>query len=303
MPKTNARIPILVILLTIITFANPLVAEGGGFSDGFEIGDVSSWSAFQGGPPITPPAPLRFTSFEIRDPHFFGDFPVPVGCFDFTDDPIPIVGTPSVNDSTATAMVSDDDLDGCLDFSLMLLFRPFNASGVGEIVDTRSGNCTFPDTSTSCHVKTQGTAERGAYDGLTADPCLMVLPGTTSGYTPGITEPSAPCFVTAADDLSLSIFADQPLPLRDTQISATTVSTAPDNLTEGLIYGFLREEDADALLIPADIPILGGLPLSVLFPGGTGNCAPGDDTDMHEGFNGWWFYVNFTAENVPWTGL
>ena len=303
MAKSNDLSPIFIPLLTILLLANPLWADGGGFSDGFEIGDVSSWSAFLGGPPITPPAPLRMTSFEIRDPHVFGDFPVPVGCFDFTDNPIPIIGAPSINDSTATAIISDDDLDGCLDFSLMLLFRPYEASGVGEIVDTRSGACSFPEATTSCHVDTSGTAERGAFDGLTSGPCLMALPGTTSGYSPGITEPSAPCFVTAADDFSLVFFADQPLPLRDTQISATTVGTAPDNLTEGLIYGFLREEDADTILIPADIPILGGQPLSILFPGGSGNCAAGDDRDMHEGFNGWWFYVNFTAENVPWTGL
>lgn len=77
----------------------------------------------------------------------------------------------------------------------------------------------------------------------------------------------------------------------------------PESLIEGLIYGFLREDDADSILFPASYPIIGGQPISFLLPGGTGNCSFGDDTELHDGFFGWWFYFNFTAEYVPWTGL
>jgi len=277
-------------------------SEAGDFQDGFEISDVSSWSAFVGGPPITPPAPLRFTDVWVRDPHFVADFPLGVGCFDFTDTPVPYVGL-SVNSALYNSIVSDDDSDGYLDLSLMLLFRPFDTNSVGEIVDARNGACVPPAGATSCHVHTSGTEVRGYYDGLPAGPCLTFNPGDTSGYPPGITEPTAPCFTTAPQNLYFTVFGDQPLHLRDTQISATTVGAAPDDLTKGLIVGFLREVDANAILLPASYPIVGGQPISVLLPGGAGNCSGGDDKDDHGGYSGWWFFLNFTAENVPWTGL
>ena len=286
---------------SLVTPTLAVNSEAGVFQDGFEIGDVSSWSAFVGGPAITPPAPLRFTSLEVRDPHFVANFPL-VGCFDFTDTPVPFVGL-SVNSALATSIVTDNDSDGYLDLSLMLLFRPFDTDAVGEIVDARNGACVPPAGATSCHVHTSGTEVRGNYDGLPNGPCLTIDPGDTSGYSPGITEPTAPCFTTATQNLYFTVFGDQPLHLRDAQISAHTVGTAPDDLTEGLIVGFLREVDADAIFLPASYPIVGGQPISVLLPGGTGNCFGGDDKDMNGVYTGWWFFLNFTAENVPWTGL
>jgi len=181
---------------SLVTPTLAVNSEAGVFQDGFEIGDVSSWSAFVGGPPITPPAPLRFTSLEVRDPHFVANFPL-VGCFDFTDTPVPFVGL-SVNSALATSIVTDNDSDGYLDLSLMLLFRPFDPDAVGEIVDARSGACVPPASATSCHVGSSGTEVRGNYDGLPNGPCLTVDPGDTSGYSPGITEPTAPCFTTAS---------------------------------------------------------------------------------------------------------
>jgi len=291
-----------VVCASLLTPTLAVNSEADDFQDGFEIGDVSSWSAFVGGPPITPPAPLRFTEVWVRDPHFVADFGFPVGCFDFTDTPVPIVGL-SVNNALAASIGNDNDSDGYLDLSLMLLFRPFETTAVGEIVDARNGACIPPANATTCHVATTGTEVRGYYDGLPAGPCLTVDPGDTSGYPPGISEPTAPCFTTAPQYLYFTVFGDQPLQLRDTQISATTVGTAPDNLIEGLIVGFLREADANAILLPASYPIVGGEPISLLLPGGAGNCSVGDDKDMHGGYSGWWFFLNFTAENVPWTGL
>ena len=62
--------------------------------------------------------------------------------------------------------------------------------------------------------------------------------------------------------------------------------------------GFVSETDADNTILPAGLPIIGGLPLSALLPGGTGNCAAHDDRDMLEGVRGWWFYLNFSAERI-----
>lgn len=279
-----------------------VTAEASDFQDGFEIGDVSTWSEVVGGSPITPPAALRFTGIWVRDPHFFVSVPPFMVCTDFTDGAVSGV-LPSVNDILAIKIVSDDDSDGYLDLSVMLLFRPFDANAVGEIVDARSGACVLPANATSCHVNTSGPSVRSNYDGFPAGPCLPIDPGDVSGYSPGVTEPTAPCFRTAAQGLDFTVFGDQPLPLQDAQISARIDGSAPDRLIEGLIVGFLRQDDADSILIPASYPVIGGQPISILLPGGTGNCSGGDDTDFHDSSNGWWFYINFTAENVPWTGL
>ena len=59
-----------VVCASLLTPTLAVNSEAGVFQDGFEISDVSSWSAFVGGPPITPPAALRFTSLAVRDPHF-----------------------------------------------------------------------------------------------------------------------------------------------------------------------------------------------------------------------------------------
>jgi len=288
-----------VVCASLATPTLAISAETTIFQDSFRIGDVSSWSAVVGGPPITPPAPLRFTSLEVRDPHFFAG--LGFLCQDFTDSAGG--GLLSVNGALAASIGSDNDSDGYLDLSLMLLFRPFDANAVGEIVDARSGACTPPASGTTCHVGSSGTEVRGYYDGLPAGPCLKVEPGNTSGYTPSIIEPTAPCFTTAPQQLFFTVFGDQPLPLYDAQISAHIEGTAPDDLSEGLIVGFLREVDANAILLPASYPIVGGQPISVLFPGGAGNCSGGNDKDTHGVYTGWWFYLNFTAENVTWTGL
>lgn len=285
-------------LMVIPTLAGN--AEASDFRDGFEIGDLSSWSKVLGGPPITPPDPQRMTGVWLRDPHFYASVPF-LGCTDFTDSAIPSV--PSVNGELATRIVSDDDGDGYLDLSLMLLFRPFDANAETEKVDARNGACVTPAVATSCHLNTSGPSVRAYYDGRPAGPCLEVVPGDIRPYTPAITPPTAPCFETVARGLFFTVFGDQDLPLQDAQISATIEGTGPDRLVNGLIVGFLKEDDADNILVPSSYPVIGGLSISYFLPGGKGNCAAHTDLDYYDESNGWWFYINFTAENVPWTGL
>ncbi len=47
----------------------------------------------------------------------------------------------------------------------------------------------------------------------------------------------------------------------------------------GLMRGFLSEAEAATVLLPATLPIVGGQPITVLLPGGAGNCAAHDDRD------------------------
>ncbi|MGH2400815.1 MAG: FlgD immunoglobulin-like domain containing protein, partial [bacterium] len=121
-------------------------------------------------------------------------------------------------------------------------------------------------------------------------------------YTPAITSASAPCFVSAEATLTVDFLDGVPFTLRHAQVAATYVGSPATGLANGLIRGFLTEADADATIIPASFPVVGGMPVSALLPGGTNCCAAHSDKDMVEGVPGWWMYFNFTATEVPYAG-
>lgn len=270
------------------------------FSDGFESGNTLAWTQSLGEPPLVAPEVLRFSDLDLRDPHLFVPIPV-IGCFDFTDQALPLGLGPSFNAQTETLITTDGDGDTFLDLSLLLQFRPLDPLASGARLDLANGLCTAPMAGTSCTLDTTSIPQTAAYDGQAAGTCLAALAGTTSGYTPAVGSTSAPCFVTSARPISLTLNG-LPLPLRSFQL-AGTFTGAPVSLANGLLRGFLRETDANTVLLPADLPIVGGQPLSVLLPGGTGNCAPGDDRDTHEGVSGWWFYLAWPAEGVGFSGV
>jgi hypothetical protein len=92
------------------------------------------------------------------------------------------------------------------------------------------------------------------------------------------------------------------VPLSDATVAATFTGAPPTGMVDGVLRGFLRETDADAVLIDPSIPFIGGQPLSSILPGGTNCCATHDDRDQLDGVSGWWMYLELTAEVVPWTG-
>lgn len=287
---------IAVMLLAMVWGGAP-AARAFIFADGFESGDLSAWSAVVGESPKT----FRFTDLDLRDPHVFAAIDIGVVlCLDFTDDPLPVVDL-AFNPSLEQQINGDADGDGFLDLSSLLLFRPLDTLGVGERVDFDTGLCTDPAATTVCAAEpTQGPVMT-SYDGLSAGTCLETVPGTTSGYVPAVGEPFVPCFVTVATTAPFQI-GEVEVTLRDLQVSATFVGDPVSDLTTGLIRGFLSEADADAILLPPDLPLVGGMPISVLLPGGTGSCASGDDRDTLDGVSGWWLYFNYTATRVTYFG-
>ncbi len=283
-------------LLAGAILAGPLAAQDEIFADGFESGDVSAWSSAVG---YLPPATVfRISDLDLRDPHLF----VPLGplCLDFTDTPVPTTDF-SLNGSLAEAITTDGDGDGFLDLSLLHLFRPFDTLAEDLRFDQAGGLCTAPIDGTVCDQDPVATPQVGSYDGLADGTCLAPLDGTTSGYSPAIVEPAAPCFVTAPQTVVLDL-EGLTVPLTDTQLAASWVGDPVTHLGDGLMRGFLSEEDADNLLLPPELPVVGGQPLSSLLPGGTGSCAAGDDRDVHQGTVGWWFYLNDTADRVEYLG-
>ncbi|MEM7481726.1 MAG: hypothetical protein AAF481_11175 [Acidobacteriota bacterium] len=274
--------------LFITLLAEPASAQTPIFGDDFESCDLSAWSAFVSQPDRV----LRFTDLDLRDPHLFANA-APFGCLDITDGPAPF---PTFNEQLADALSADGDDDGFLDLSPLLVFRPFDITGTHLRVNLDPGQCDAPPAPLSC-LRTPGLCGARLFYDTSAAACLSPLPATTSGYTPALAEPTAPCFTSQAADIEIALL-DLTVPLLATQIGAD------ENATTGLLYGFLTEAAADALLLPAEFPVVGGDPLSSILPGGTGNCAPGDDRDTFNGQSGWWFYFNFTAaEPEAYTGF
>lgn len=269
------------------------------FADGFESGNTLAWQSF-GEPPLLPADSFRLATLLLRDPHVFVDIPI-FGCYDFTDNALPLGLGPSLNTQLATAITTDDDGDGFLDFSLMLLGRPLSPTAADFRLDTARGLCPAPAPPGTCALDPAEVPQTHRYSSLASGLCLDVLPGTTSGYSPAPTPPAASCFVTVARNLGIST-ATLPLQLQAVQAAATFVGDPATNLAPGLLRGFLSEAVANAVLLPADIPVVGGQPLSILLPGGQGNCANHDARDTFAGEPGWWFYFNFSANPTPWTG-
>ncbi len=287
-------------VFVLLASAPPASAQTPIFADGFESGNTLAWSLSVGEPPLPAATVFRFSDLDLRDPHVFAPVPV-VGCSDFTDQALPFGLGPSFNEQLATSITTDGDGDTFLDLSLLHQFRPYDALAAGSRFDLAQGLCSAPAAGTSCAPDPSFVPRTTAYDGLAAGSCLAALAGTTSGYTPAVAAVGLPCFVSQPANHSLPT-GTLILPLRGLQLSATLGATPGDPFPAGLIRGFLRESDAASVLLPAELPIVGGQPITVLLPGGQGSCAAGDDRDLFEGVSGWWFYLAYTAEPVPWTG-
>ncbi len=244
---------------------------------------------------------FRFTEMFVRDPHFF-IVPI-IGCEDITDKGL--LGSPSINEqfNEAITMDTSDPSDGFLNMSFMLLLRPLDQNAAGGDFDFATGACTAPIESTSCDIKMGTEPSSGTYSNQ-KEICLEPVPEelSTAGYDPLPGSTTGPCF--KGDPLSFTLdLGDFQLPFTDAEIAAQYVGDPADGMVEGLIHGFLTEEDGDNTILPEDLPVIGGMPISSLLPGGTMNCAKHDDKDMYMGNSGWWFYIEFKATKVKYTGL
>jgi hypothetical protein len=259
----------------------------------------------------------RFTDLKLRDPHtwVFIDF---LGCRDVTD-VAPLGLGDAFNESIEKALTLDDDGDGYLDFNPLIYFPPSEeATGFvtmpteitwdpeleeGELV-FHFGVCTTPLEAPICDPDIANPIQWLGYVTSDTSTCLDILPGTTSGYDPPIVTPTEPCFVTEPFEFVLMLNGVM-LQMEYGQISATFGGggTEPASLENGLIRGWLRESIADTTILPPSIPLVGGQPVSAIFPGGSGCCAEFDDRDVEPGGTdlGWWFYFNFTTAAVEFT--
>lgn len=239
------------------------------------------------------PSAFRLHSLELRDPHAFTE--VFFFCMDITS---------KLNDEFAKALTrdGDDPPDGRLDFSAVQLFRPLVQGTAETPFEFRFADCTTPMDSTRCApgsstippvLTTASSQTEGA--------CLGPVPDSVRPYNPGVTSATGPCYTSAPETLLLDVEGIQ-ITLSEAQIGATYVGNPAERLINGILRGFISEADANMIILPADLPVVGGQTLSSVLRGGQGNCASGSDMDMGPGGEpGWWIYFNYTAGPVPWS--
>ena len=255
-------------------------------SDGSDVADVDS------APIEGPVVAFRITDLDLRDPHAF----VMIGaCNDVTEVQNDGFETDITEDNEGPD--GDDNPDGLLDLSGLAVFRPLNQSVEPVNLEVVLGaDCTAPIETTTC---TRGDASSitatGSNDASSA--CDVVLADTRNGdYDPAVQPAAAPCFSAEAP---AGVLEFGPFQLSEVAGAATYQGDPATGLTRGVLRGFLSEAHADATTVDT---ALGEMVLSSLFPGGTDNCAEHDDRDQDSGgASGWYVYLDFTAEEVPFS--
>jgi cysteine-rich repeat protein len=246
------------------------------------------------------PTAFRFDTLALRDPHAFAT--VFLSCTDITDSAF---GN-AVNEQIAKQLTTDGNMDGKLDFSPTVVFRPLNqTANASTPMEIQFADCTAPIANTSC--KPGMTAPIPLTATNQASQCLGILAGTVHPYTPPVTATSPPCFVSNQATVTVTL-SGIPITLYDARIAATYVGTPANRVVNGLLRGFVTEADADATILPSNLAIVGGHALSYILPGGDPpgndtNCRPANqsDKDINNGVSGWWFYLNFTAPQATWS--
>lgn len=239
-----------------------------------------------------PPGGFRLDNLAIVDPPIFLS-----GALELND-----LLNQLINDSVG----NDSEPDGLYDLSLLFLLRPPGGTGT---LDFGPADCSFPSP-TTCDSQTPGDplAEFNStpFSSLFSGTCLAHDPavvGANNDGTPiGTAQPlviNAPtagadgCAVVPATSFTLDVLG-LTLPLEDVEVAATYNGTPALGLVDGLLRGFLSEVVASQIILPADLPLVGGQPLT--------NLLRVSERDVNAGIPGWWFHLNFTAEVAAWTG-
>jgi hypothetical protein len=234
----------------------------------------------------TGPTAFRLTTAELADPGVFVELG---GCADVTD---------VLNNMLSDRLDQDDDGDGDLDLTLLNVFRPFDPDAASATVDVSPGTCAAPAPGSACTLDVEKKVTTSAAQ-KAAGTCLGPISGTTTPGAP-VNTAGAPCYATDAIDLSLELGGIQ-LDLAAARVGGRFTSGSA--IDQGLARGFISEAEADALLLPDDLPLVGGQPLSSVLPGGSGSCQTADGRDIGPdgATRGWYFYINFAAQVVDYT--
>ncbi|HUS66984.1 MAG TPA: hypothetical protein VMZ28_20745 [Kofleriaceae bacterium] len=227
---------------------------------------------------------FRMTTAALADPHVFADLG---GCADLTD---------FLNGQLADKIEKDDDGDGDLDLSLLDIFRPLAPGAPTAAVEVGPADCAAPAPGGSCVPDAAQLVATTATQKASGS-CLGALAGTAAPDSV-INTATAPCYATGAISMPLTLGSVE-LTLTEARLGGTFAG-GTTRIDSGLARGFVSEAQADATILPDDLPIVGGRPLSSLLPGGTDSCQTVDGRDVAPDgtTRGWYFYINFTARTV-----
>jgi hypothetical protein len=190
-------------------------------------------------------------------------------------------------------MDADDPPDGDLDLSIAVVFLPLDQAGASTPMEVVFADCTAPASSTSCTRPADAMPVESTASNDPADPCMELLPDTTNpDYTP-VTLPASPCFSSDSENFPVAL-GDINLQMEDARVAASYAGDPATGLS-GVIRGFVSQATADAALIPEDVAVVGGEPVSALLLDEDKDSGP-------NGGEGWYFYLDFDAELVPYTG-
>jgi len=244
---------------------------------------------------------FRATTITMQDPHIYWDLGSG-NCADLTS----VVNSSTIPD----AIRQDVDGDGWADLVWIHMFKPLDQSQPTNAYELLFGKCK-PGDALTANCEGDPNVERLVTTATNMDTgaCLDILAGTvTASYGTPPVVPMGPCFVSGVfnQDIALGSLV---VPLQEGYVAAAYVGDPSDGLMQGMVRGFVTEAAALATVLPKTVPILGGLRLYDILAGGItpGSCTIGgtdpigDDRDLGpDGVTmGWYFYVNFTANTVP----
>lgn len=273
-------------------------SERGGTSDESVTSQADARAQSSGGQPAdastdvldSPRAYFRIVDLKLRDPSFF------LAGIDVTDSPF--LGQ-SVNGSLIPGgLTMDYDKDGFVDTSILIGLEPWGSGVPADTLRMADAHCRMNDR-TRCQsdpnaLLTASWSVEERSDGS----CLEPIQDSTSSFEARGVVPNAPCLSTKEGRDVVINLGGIPLPMIAARAAASYEEKSSGRLVNGLLQGFVTVESAEATLLPAYLPLLGGTAFSSYL-----SEDERDDSSSPNGQSGWWVYLNFVAEEVVYAAL
>ena len=262
-------------------------------------------------------AEFRIISLELQHPHTIFDDPgdFDLFCQDATNDPMTVLGDEVFAGVNPELNARID----ALELNILNQFNPFGQEdGFESCLVGLEAEC---ETQSRCSAEADGLFLQVPTSIQRTGVCVDAIDGLFAGTWPDgeTTQPNLPeagsagCHVSTPTDTMVTLSledSDLGLFLRDLVVAGRFDDEPPEAMLNGVMYGFLTEEDANDIIITveSDIePFTFNLGEDILPSDGPGDgdacqarihCDGPDARVTHEGQCGWWFVFNFTAERI-----
>ena len=276
---------------------------------------------------VMPPTGFRVTSLRLISPRIVASIPLG-GCQDITDNCPSVFGSCAADSVNTLLQNAVGPMSAGGDYSLHIvnLFRPLNPAAASTPAELHlNATCMEAPTPDECSPDAMPDTIMSNANNMTTGTCYMPVAadvntraGTPAAYTPTANTVSGPCFISDEEMLVVDISGIM-IPLERARVAATYSGSPPNRLISGSVTGFLSETAAADVTLPTDLPVVGGDPLYQHLQAGNrtatnsmgdsvsdgcnvGGATSEDDGDMNGSTRGFWFFLNFTADVITWTG-